>query len=637
MKKVSVFCILIAIVALAVVPGTCLAAATSVSDTNLCLINPVAIAVIDNYLFVADNVDNSQSVLLCFEVQDSAPVYKYTSSFSKQIVNLSNANDNLCVIYADSFEIFRMDNGIPKEGEGTVYEMSITDATNGIFTSYVPTETTVDVLYTLNSEGLSYIYNKTSFTPDGPTTEKATACLFVSQREIGEDLGGYTYCVYNNQVKRFNGQNGKWDNNNDLFNKLGVYTPLSLKGLFSYQIGEEWNIALFSDSQMNKLEKKHYGPIDGKEWEYAATEVLPLERAETDGVIVDAEYAANKIFVLNSNNQVEIFCYESESSKFVRASSTIGTDTVSLGALPTSFTGFTLAKSKGYPTNIVYKTSDSATSISTILTDNTEEFVILNFEGAESLPFYYVLVGDKFGWVKKSDGATTPESDSDKIEIVDTKISQDVTYKAKFVSLGAVFIYDLPLTNSNSEAFSQTITAPQDAEILQKFTETCENGTTVEWYYVGYGDGKKGFIQSENVGQFYATSSISDGVKVIGYKKINSSLFEAVKIYLTSDMKESQAICNAQGDAVKLYSGERVVAVREEKGATFVEIRQSNGDVSYGWIDSKCLIDLHGITTNAIVGLSILAVAVVVSAVFIGMFVSRRKKQKSQSSQGSEN
>ena len=91
----------------------------------------------------------------------------------------------------------------------------------------------------------------------------------------------------------------------------------------------------------------------------------------------------------------------------------------------------------------MYKTTDASTSISEIKTDYTGQFIILDFEGAEDLPFYYVLIGDKFGWVQKSDGVTLPQNDS-RLTIVNTQISQDVTYKAKFTSLNTVFIYRCP-------------------------------------------------------------------------------------------------------------------------------------------------------------------------------------------------
>lgn len=90
-------------------------------------------------------------------------------------------------------------------------------------------------------------------------------------------------------------------------------------------------------------------------------------------------------------------------------------------------------------------------------------------------------------------------------------------------------------------------------------------------------------------------------------------------------MEESEAICDEYGDVIKLYSGSQVVAVKEENNATFVEIRKNDGSTSYGWIPTDNLIGLHQITTNAIVGLSILGVALILTVVFVVLFVKRKK------------
>ena len=56
-----------------------------------------------------------------------------------------------------------------------------------------------------------------------------------------------------------------------------------------------------------------------------------------------------------------------------------------------------------------------------------------------------------------------------------------------------------------------------------------------------------------------------------------------------------------------------------------MEIRKNDGSTSYGWIPTDNLIGLHQITTNAIVGLSILGVALILTVVFVVLFVKRKK------------
>lgn len=607
MKRIStILFVLTVLVLLAVVPAT--AFAQSTADANRSLINPAAIVTVDNYIFVADNVDetNNQSAILCFDVTTSQPSYCYTYTTTQKIVNLAEVDGQLYVMYADSVEVFEV--GATQLTKTKTLELqNVVDFTFGNYDG-------ADMPYYVSDR--IYALRGTSSLPMDTETENATDCVVVD---------GQLYFVKDgNALKRLNLNVGEdlppsFDGNNDALNKNGVSLAMTeILGIFSYQVNGATEIALFGENGAFTLEQVSGG-------RYSAERTLINT---TNVTVKDMCYGAGKIFLLNSANEVEIYSYNTEKQQFERQPATIGTDTITIdGQLPTpvQFTGFTLASSKGYPTNIVYKTTDASTSISEIKTDYTGQFIILDFEGAEDLPFYYVLIGDKFGWVQKSDGVTLPQNDS-RLTVVNTQISQDVTYKAKFTSLNTVFIYPLPLSDIEpGDTFQQSIANPQEAKLLQKFTENHADGTVTEWYRVEYGEGKTGFVSAGNVGQFHATGAPTSAEEVIGYKKINSSLFEAVKIYLTSDMEESEAICDEYGDVIKLYSGSQVVAVKEENNATFVEIRKNDGSTSYGWIPTDNLIGLHQITTNAIVGLSILGVALILTVVFVVLFVKRKK------------
>ncbi len=607
MKRIStILFVLTVLVLLAVVPTT--AFAQSTADANRSLINPAAIVTVDNYIFVADNVDetNNQSAILCFDVTTSQPSYCYTYTTTQKIVNLAEVDGQLYVMYADSVEVFEV--GATQLTKTKTLELqNVVDFTFGNYDG-------ADMPYYVSDR--IYALRGTSSLPMDTETENATDCIVVD---------GQLYFVKDgNALKRLNLNVGEdlppsFDGNNDTLNKNGVSLAMTeILGIFSYQVNGATEIALFGENGAFTLEQVSGG-------RYSAERTLINT---TNITVKDMCYGAGKIFLLNSANEVEIYSYNTEKQQFERQPATIGTDTITIdGQLPTpvQFTGFTLASSKGYPTNIVYKTTDASTSISEIKTDYTGQFIILDFEGAEDLPFYYVLIGDKFGWVQKSDGVTLPQNDS-RLTVVNTQISQDVTYKAKFTSLNTVFIYPLPLSDIEpGDTFQQSIANPQEAKLLQKFTENHADGTVTEWYRVEYGEGKTGFVSAGNVGQFHATGAPTSAEEVIGYKKINSSLFEAVKIYLTSDMEESEAICDEYGDVIKLYSGSQVVAVKEENNATFVEIRKNDGSTSYGWIPTDNLIGLHQITTNAIVGLSILGVALILTVVFVVLFVKRKK------------
>lgn len=634
MKKLTIICVIVAIAILAVVPGAAFAETTRSTGGNLCLINPIAITAIGNYIFVADCVDTDHSVILCFDISSGTPAYRLTYTADKQITNLSETDGKLCVIFPDNISVFDVTGNVFGEPSATYALENVTDITGG---KYVSDSTTHDAVYVLSEEDLFYAYlddESVSFKRSDYALdiEEPMACLYVDGVDVS--LDGYVYCIWQNDIKRFNTNEGQWGLRPDKFNSLGVYAPsLMIKGIFTYQIEGTWQTALYSDTEISKLEKRHFGPNnEGREWEFAATESVPLDRHETDNVIVDICYASDKIFLLNSNKQVEIYAYNTENSTFAREENTIGTDIITIdGALPTNFTEFFLAKSSGYPTNIIYKTTDSATSVESIIPDYCEQYIILGFDGAEDLPFYYVLIGDKYGWVKKSDGATTPASDP-KIQPISTNLSgsnTNITYKAKFISANAVFIYELPVSGSNYTEFTQTVTTPRDVTVLQRFTEDTANGV-VEWYYISYenadGTTQHGFIQSGLVGQFYTTTTVSDGNVYLEDKKVNSSLFNAVNIYATSDMSEKNAMCDKNGNIIKLYSGAFVKVISVDGDASYVEVKH-NGTTSYGWLPTDKLINRISMTTNAIVGLSILGAALVIGIIFSAVLTHRKKRR----------
>ncbi len=83
---------------------------------------------------------------------------------------------------------------------------------------------------------------------------------------------------------------------------------------------------------------------------------------------------------------------------------------------------------------------------------------------------------------------------------------------------------------------------------------------------------------------------------VVGDKKINSTLFEAVKMYLSPELEESELVHDKDGNLIKLYSGDRVTVVLEQDGKSYIQVRKTDGTCSFGWVESNRLIGLHAIT-----------------------------------------
>ena len=641
MKKFSVTCVILAIALLALVPCAVLASVPSVAlaDTiagtggNVCLVNPIAIEVIGNYVFVADAVDSTHNVILCFDMSTDAPVYKYTYESAKLITNLSEVDGKLAVIYQDGIAVFDVSAGTVFQTPDTTYTIeNAVDITYGVH-AYGPT--LHEVAYILTNEDLFYKYLD-DVAPGYLHTYNETknivntmACLYVDDAD-DSDLNGYVYCIWStgsNDIKRYSTQEGQWRLNYDSFNSAGVYSPtLRTKGIFTYQMDEKGQIGLYDDTQIVKLEYQSR-IVNGKEYKYQAQEPI-LDREDAEGIILDVSYSENKLYILNSNKQVEI--YSSVGGNFVRDAISIGTDVISFdSALPKNFTGFFLAKSLGYPTNIVYKTIDSATSIDSIMPDYKDQFIILNFDGAEDLPFYYVLVGDKYGWIRKSDGVTVPEQD-EKIQPINTSIdpsAPNVHFETQFISGNTVFIYDLPISSSNHTQLQQSFSSPQNATVMQKFTEITADGTIV-WYYISYkdasGNERYGFIQKELVGHLYPISSEEEGDVYWNDMKINASLFSAVTLYAEPTLTEKIGF----ESTVKLYSGTYVKVIRYSDDGKAAKIQVNyQGTTLQGWMPTRNLINRIAMTTNATVGLSLLGVAIAIGITFAVVLTKRRKRK----------
>ncbi len=632
MKKAFAILIFLTLALLAVFPVAAFADEGSDTDTatfdttNLRLVNPVAVCAVGNNLFIADNITDNNSIVLCFGVEGT-PTYKFTTSFERPIVNLSETNGKLAVIHADGVDKYDISGDkltLNNEGSQIVDKVGIVDVTYGHVTwdgSESPAE------FYVNGESLCYYTGSNSEEP--ATATDAIACL---------EFNGYVYFLYISEgavtCKRFNEAKITYDSK-DTFNTT-LTLGLTPKGIFSCKLGDEDKLVLYSDTSLCFMTNKSDSSAFYFESEKLLFNYAELTKTE-DGQIVDACSNGSKVFVLNNKNEVEIFSQTQTDDgwKFELEENTIGTDTITLNDLPQidSFNSYTLAKSTGYPTNIVYKTTDEKTSISDVKTDYTDTFIVLGFDGADKLPFYYVLIGNRFGWVKKSDNTATVTEDENIAVLTTTPV--DVTQKAKFLSFGQVNVYKLPTQklSDGSEmgdvSFSQTAETVHDVTVLQHFTEVDDKGNVIDWYYVEYEhNGKKarGFVPHGTIGKFY-TAAAAEGIPYEDDMKINASLFEGVKLYLSEEMTENNEICNSEGNIVKLRSGAMVKAIKKNADGTATYIEATQGDeVFYGWIPTDNLIDRHNVTTNAAVGLCILVAASFCALVLLLLFKHRNKK-----------
>lgn len=623
MKKIfsALFVILFA-ACLSVVP-TSLTAKAETQD--IYFVEPSAIAACGNFLFVADSVDDgTQSILHCFALSDGTD--GKTQGQPTHVRTLDNLTDGVITGLSASNYALAADTS---EYVGSLYVLTGNVATlYNVKTdgSLVAAADDEDFAYTtISAEGLADVCigkYLDDLVPYYLTTElkyyqKANKryTIAISGKTNSAKCfayGDYVYFVFDGICQRYNGKLGEFqpsDTFNDENNPVKMSSQKVAVGGYAYTAfdGTEGCVALYDN-------KNIFGVVDNQQ----ASKVL----LATDEITVEDVAASNYgVYALDSNNQV--WLYAMGENGYAKTSAFVGSDTVSI-APPTAFTSFTLAVSTGYPTNIVYKTSDETTSIESVKKNfNNTEYVVLGYDGDENSAYYYVLVGEKFGWIKKSPNATIQTDE--KAQVIDTAVSQDLKYIAKFASLNTAYVYNLPFESSGYTEVSQKATDMKTVTLLQKFDR---NDT--QWYYVSYPDGEQtkfGFVKKNALGEFSVDgSSKTDLVLIKGEKKINASLFEAVKLYATADLTAGTEMYN--GDSlIKLYSGRRVSLVKTSGDAAEIIVIKDDGSTEYGWIAAKYLIDGNKITSNAVAGLVFLSVAVVLGVVLLVLFKIRKDKK----------
>lgn len=217
------------------------------------------------------------------------------------------------------------------------------------------------------------------------------------------------------------------------------------------------------------------------------------------------------MFVLSNNNKV--YKYTLTDGKYVRDSEfVVGSDVVNYEVPElSSLTGFTLARSLGYPANIVYRTVGQY-SVPQLIDDLKDtQYIILHYPDSDTCDYYYVFVNNSFGWIRKS--GDTPETDS-KIQVTDTVLNSVAQFNAKLMSANT-YVYHLPVAEElkNNDFFekqviTQQIDNPTDVKLLQKFTTT----DGVDWYFVQYsidGTAVTGFVPVAGVGKIYSTDLLT--------------------------------------------------------------------------------------------------------------------------------
>lgn len=646
MKKLLILTLSILLVCALVAP---FGAASAMEQTAIYFFDPVSMVVVDNTLYVADKVDDNKSVLWCFAVTATEHSYLARYEFNRHIVNLASSNGQLFVLYADNIEVYNPTVTNDTHALGTPKVLDLANALDICYGKYSIFDIQRDVLYYIDTNGLLHCYEETTNTND-----VLNATPYDTSKPLGLiSLGEIMYVTANGTVSLFQYQkmptvdlDGTEDDkfvdfNTGSRNGITYYPDFVLQNIFFYEADNQFAIAVYDTNNLYKIEynqASHY---------YSATNLLG-NLDQKYGEIIDVAQVncdqTNFLFVLNNDHTIIKYSLNAdkiyvEVPQNAQGGNVIGSDTVTGLTIPTQFTGYTLAKANGYPANIIYKTEDKNTSNDEIVSDFRGDYIILHYEGDHLAPYYYVLAylpnsdgqyAYRYGWVIKSDELReqmAPDKDS-KIAVIDNKLDSSISYNAKFNSLNGVYIYELPLSNSNQTAFSQTATTMTSVTILQKFTEQFADGTTKDWYYVSYPFNtmggqqiKYGFVPVAQVSYITAVGATTDQ-PIVGYMKINASILSKVDVY---DINGQPAL-DQNGDAISLYSGDLVNVISKEGDKALVQIEdKQTGQYSYGYIDASCLMGRMELSNNSILGLSVLGGAVLLTIIFAIVFLRKRK------------
>ena len=625
-NKLYICAVLVAVVCLCLSFATVTAGSATVANAetteshDIYLIDPTAVATVGNYLYIADNVDGSQGVVMRFEIAANGQPTKDTTVLTtgKRIVGLSGSDiriteadgtiGTLYVIYESEAVLYDVAND-GSLSENTQTFTHITDATLGgkqLVDVCVGLHLGSPTVYLLFNDSVTVYIPASSEWGIPVSNLKNTKSLFFSN--------GYVYYIAADECKRIKCASGYPDN-------YTANVSLTPTNGFSFTVEEGGATypALYNSTDIEFLQgvgsdKANFATLNGND----------------ELTVLDIAAVTSTVFVLDSNKQVRVYV-KTTTENFKRTDIHVGSDTVSQ-SFPTDqtkFTAYTLARSKGYPTNIVYRTTDTATSIAKVEDKFDGTFIVLDYDGSTSCPYYYVLIGNKFGWVKKSSAEATPGTD-EKIAVISSKVNDTVSLKAKLSTLSNVYVYALPFGEANSFTYTQSANDMTEVDLLQTFKQTTDEGV-VTWYYISFDDEgttRKGFVKQDDLGHFSVDPKSTIGLEVEKSNlKINATLFEAVTVYATADMTQGAELYNANG-IVKLYSGDRVFLVEksEDGRAAMICILHKDNAVDYGWIDANRLINVNSITANTIAGLSFLGGAILLAILLFVVFRIKKKR-----------
>lgn len=559
MKKL-ICLLLVSILALSLCGTIALAQGEAEIPTNL--VNPVSLAVWENgtssHLYVADNITDVASVLHVFNPATA----EWETSFE------ISGNVSKIVVYQNAMYI------IQKNGYRIINDLSTPTIGDFVaFESLVDVAVLGDTVYALQNGidgSLGHFGDLNDFSVPGDAGSAVVKGFAVINN---------TLYILEDSTLRLLGNWGPTTN--------GGLTNCNFLGVFA--CGN--NVGLYNANEVVFL---------------SAQNSTSLQYTSQDANLVAVcGDSANSLYVLRKDNTILKAIYNEGYT--IQQNWSIGDDTYS-GTIPTtSWTSFTLCKAKNYPATIVYKTTDEDTSIQQLTTlTPSEAFIVLGYDNADA-NFYYVLYGNKFGWIKKS--ATTLENDP-YVLILDTAVSNDAVVRGTLLNSNT-FVYSLPMQNDNYKVTSTNHQRGEEVTLLQSFFNF--------WYLVRFEDGTTGFVAMSSVGQLKLQSNLT---QVLSRKKVNSSL--SGEYFAYADWNNQIPLTDENGNTIALETGQVVKILAEYDGYCLVQFEDN---ATFAYVSTDVLINMNALNTSTILGLVLVLVAVVIGVVIFVILKDKQKKQ----------
>ncbi len=559
MKKYLATLLILSLLLCSLLGCTVTASASTSSASDIHLVNPSSIAVVGDTLYIADNITDSNSVLLIFDIASDTPIYTDMIEYDGNISLLRVYGDTLYLLLADR---------------------------------YITWDTTTDV-----------------------TTTYATAIQDIAILTFNNTT--YTYTIVDNTIYR--GSTSKWQADSMAIAGSQMYllygnTSATITLVEGDSINEP-GTAGYTDSLYS------YVTTDSTQLAYCNSSSILLDNTTIDLQLTDTECIVlhgNNILALHNNQITQYTATDSTYSEGF----TIGSDTVSL-TVPSldDITAYTVVQSTGYPTNIVYKTTDD-TSIDNLLELSSQSVIVLDYDGAIQSSYYYIYTESGFGWIKKGADSLAEEST---MTIISTELNSTATYNAKFISPGSVTIYQLPTTEYVRDTFTQTVTDATTVTLLQQFTDSA----STTWYYISYidsdGTTQYGFVMSSHIGYIYSAGVNTNIVldSDTPYLKVDAGLTSDVYMYLTEDMNSNEQLVDSDGEYITLSDGTRVSVITVGNSASYIQV--IIGDSTYyGWVANDNMISTNALTSTTVTGLILLSVAVLLIVATLVIIKARK-------------